>query len=98
MGPGIVHPISGSTSYTMFPGVFDAKVLDEKYWSPQNIVGDLATAQGHLELFAANGGNNFATSARARPMPRCRPASLNPSGDEALTLPHWCLEAAVMWR
>ncbi len=60
-GPGVPHTTSGGTTYTLFPWTYDAGVLDKKYWSPQNSVDDLKTAQGHLEIIATNGGNNFAT-------------------------------------
>ena len=61
VGPGIPHTTSGGTMYTLFPWTFTTGVLDKKYWSPQDIIDELKTAQGHLELFASNGGKNFAT-------------------------------------
>ncbi|HEX4292915.1 MAG TPA: hypothetical protein VHZ29_02160 [Rhizomicrobium sp.] len=62
IGPGITHTSNG-TSYTMFPWSWSPSggVLAPNYWSPQNIVGDLKTAQGHLEIVASDGGSPFAT-------------------------------------
>jgi len=60
-GPGISHTTSAGTTYTMFPWSFPAGVLAPHLWSPHSIVDDLKTAQGHLELFASDGANPFAT-------------------------------------
>ena len=51
----------GGTNYSIYPWSFDAGVLPANFWSPQSIVADLATSQGHLELFASVDGNNFYT-------------------------------------
>ena len=51
----------GGTNYSIYPWSFDAGVLPANFWSPQSIVADLATSQGHLELFASSDGNNFYT-------------------------------------
>ena len=51
----------GGTNYSIYPWSFDAGVLPANFWSPQSIVADLATSQGHLELFASADGNNFYT-------------------------------------
>jgi hypothetical protein len=51
----------GGTNYLIYPWSFDAGVLPANFWSPQSIVADLATSQGHLELFASSDGNNFYT-------------------------------------
>ena len=60
-GPGITHTTSAGTTYTMYPWSYPAGVLAPHFWSPQDIVDDLKTAQGHLELIASDGGNPFAT-------------------------------------
>ena len=51
----------GGTNYSIYPWSFDAGVLPANFWSPQSIVADLATSQGHLELFASADGNDFYT-------------------------------------
>jgi dienelactone hydrolase len=60
-GAPITHTTSGGTTYTLYPWTFKAGVLAQNYWSPQSIVADLKTAQGHLELFASDGGANYST-------------------------------------
>ena len=40
-------------------------MLALNYWAPQKIVADLATSQGHLELFATAGGQNLDTFSAA---------------------------------
>ena len=49
------------TSYKLYQWSFDTGVLAPNYWSPQSIVSDLATSQGHLEITAAAGGTTFDT-------------------------------------
>jgi hypothetical protein len=58
---GMPFTTSGGTPYTAYPWTYTAGVLDKKYWSPQDIVPDLATAQGHLEIVASANGNVFNT-------------------------------------
>jgi hypothetical protein len=53
------------THYTMYPWTYSAGVLAPHYWSPQTIVPDLATAQGHLEIAASAGGNTLDTFSQA---------------------------------
>ena len=67
-GPGIPHTTSGGTTYTLYPWTFKAGVIAANYWSPQSIVGNLKTTQGHLELFASDGGANY-----SHLQPRCCP-------------------------
>jgi len=50
---GIPSKTPGGTNYTLYPWSFDAGVLPANFWSPQPIVADLATSQGHLEIFAS---------------------------------------------
>jgi hypothetical protein len=40
-------------------------VLPSNFWAPQSIVPNLATSQGHLEIFASAGGNNLYTFSQA---------------------------------
>ena len=58
---GIPFVTSAGTHYTAFPWTYDAGVLANNYWSPQAPVDDLKAAQGHLELFASDGGLPFRT-------------------------------------
>jgi hypothetical protein len=60
-GRGITQTTPAGTPYTMFPWSFSAGVLPAHFWSPQTIVDDLKTAQGHLEIVASDGGAPFAT-------------------------------------
>ena len=60
-GAPVTHTTSAGTTYTLYPWTFNAGVLAPYYWSPQSIVADLSTAQGHLELFASEGGANYST-------------------------------------
>jgi hypothetical protein len=62
---GIPSETPGGTSYALYPWSFDAGVLPANFWSPQSIVADLATSQGHLEIFASADGNNFYTFSAA---------------------------------
>ncbi len=62
---GMPFITSGGTPYTAYPWTYPAGILDKKYWSPQNIVPDLATAQGHLEIVASANGNLFNTFSQA---------------------------------
>jgi hypothetical protein len=76
---GTPHTTPSGTHYTAYPWTFNAGVLALNYWAPQTIVADLATSQGHLELFASAGGQNLDTfSAAAR-------ASAQASGDDPQT-------------
>ena len=61
MGAPITHTTSDGTTYTLYPWTFDAGVIAPNYWSPQSIVANLQTTQGHLELFASDGGTNYST-------------------------------------
>jgi hypothetical protein len=62
---GTSYKTSSGTSYTLYSWSFNAGVLPANLWSPQSIVADLATSQGHLELFASVGNNNFDTFSEA---------------------------------
>jgi hypothetical protein len=62
---GTAYKTSSGTPYTLYPWSFDAGVLPANYWSPQSIVADLATSQGHLELVASGGGFTFRTFSEA---------------------------------
>jgi hypothetical protein len=62
---GTSYKTSSGTSYTLYPWSFDASVLPANFWSPQSIVADLATSQGHLEIFASAGNNTFDTFSEA---------------------------------
>jgi hypothetical protein len=53
------------TSYKLYHWSFNAGVLAANLWSPQEIVADLKTAQGHLEIFASAGGQNLYTFSQA---------------------------------
>ncbi len=52
---GTTFTTSGGSHYTLYPWSYPAGALAPNYWSPQTIVPDLATAQGHLEITAASG-------------------------------------------
>ena len=58
---GVPSKTPGGTNYALYPWSFDAGVLPANFWSPQSIVADLATSQGHLEIVASADGNNFDT-------------------------------------
>ena len=58
---GMPFTTSGGTHYTAYPWSYPAGVLPPNYWSPQTIVPDLATAQGHLEITASSGSSPFRT-------------------------------------
>ena len=62
---GTSYKTPSGTSYTLYPWSFDAGVLRANFWSPQSIVADLATSQGHLEMFASVGDSNFVTFSEA---------------------------------
>jgi hypothetical protein len=53
--PGIPFATPSGGHYKLYPWTYSAGVLPNKYWSPQPIVADLATSQGHLELVASLG-------------------------------------------
>lgn len=53
------------TSYKLYQWSFDTGVLAPNLWSPQTIVPDLGTGQGHLEIFASAGGQNLNTFSQA---------------------------------
>ncbi len=64
---GTSYTTPSGTHYTAYPWTFKAGVLALNYWAPQTVVTDVATSQGHLELFALAGGQYFDTfSAAAR--------------------------------
>ena len=76
---GTPYTTPSGTHYTTYPWTFPAGVLALNYWAPQSIVADLATSQGHVELFATAGGQNLGTfSAAAR-------ASAQASGQDPQT-------------
>lgn len=54
---GSPYTTSTGTHYTLYPWTYAAGVLPPNFWSPQTIVPDLATSQGHLELFASAGAS-----------------------------------------
>ena len=58
---GMSQTDATGTAYTLYPWSWTypkAKgVLPKNYWSPQSIVADLQTAQGHAELFATTNDN-----------------------------------------
>jgi hypothetical protein len=58
---GASYSTSSGSHYSLYPWSFDAGVLPPRFWSPQSIVADLATSQGHLEIFASSGTNTFDT-------------------------------------
>ena len=62
---GMPYTTSFGAHYTLYPWSYPAGVLANKYWSPQSIVPDLATSQGHLELFASVGAFQFPTFSQA---------------------------------
>ena len=62
---GTSYKTPSGTSYTLYPWSFDAGVLPANFWSPQSIVADLATSQGHLEIFASVGNSSFVTFSEA---------------------------------
>jgi hypothetical protein len=58
---GYSFKTSGGTPYTLYPWSYNTGVLAPNYWSPQSIVADLATSQGHLEITASSGSDTFDT-------------------------------------
>jgi hypothetical protein len=52
-------------SYKLYPWSFDTGELAPNLWSPQTIVPDLATSQGHLEITASAGGEKLYTLSQA---------------------------------
>jgi dienelactone hydrolase len=58
---GMSQTDSTGTTYTLYPWSWtypkSGGVLPSNYWSPQSIVADLQTAQGHAELFATTNDN-----------------------------------------
>jgi len=62
---GLSFKTSGGSSYQLYRWSYNAGVLPPNYWSPQSIVADLATSQGHLEIFASAGNNDLATFSQA---------------------------------
>ena len=76
---GTPHTTPSGTHYTAYPWSFPAGVLALNYWAPQTIVADLATSQGHLELFATAGGQNLDTFSAAAS------ASAQASGEDPQT-------------
>lgn len=64
-GSGTPFKTPSGHSYTLYPWTYKAGVLPAHLWAPQSIVPDLATGQGHLEIFASAGGQNFDTFSEA---------------------------------
>jgi hypothetical protein len=62
---GTSYKASNGQTYTLYPWSYNAGVLAQNYWSPQSIVPDLATSQGHLEITATGGGTAFDTFSQA---------------------------------
>ncbi len=58
------YTLPSGASYTIYPWSY-SHVYPSQYWSPQNIVPNLTTSQGHLELSAAAGGTALGTFSRA---------------------------------
>lgn len=58
---GASYTTPGGAHYTLYPWSYAAGVLSAHYWSPQSIVPDLSTSQGHLELVASAGVTTFDT-------------------------------------
>jgi hypothetical protein len=81
---GTPYTTSGGTHYTLYPWSYAAGVLAPNYWSPQSIVPDLATSQGHLELVASAGNTAFDSSARPRSIRSSHPERIR-SRPEAST-------------
>jgi hypothetical protein len=52
---------TNGTHYSLFPWSYNAGVLPPNYWSPQNSVSDLKTAQGHLEIVVSDSTMRFDT-------------------------------------
>jgi hypothetical protein len=55
----------GGASYKLYQWSFGADVLPANLWSPQTIVPDLSTGQGHLEIVASAGGQKLYTFSQA---------------------------------
>jgi len=62
---GTSHTTPSGTHYKTYAWTFPAGVLALNYWAPQTVVADVATSQGHLELFVTAGGKNFGTFSQA---------------------------------
>jgi hypothetical protein len=62
---GNPYTTTGGTHYTLYPWSYPAGVLPAHFWSPQSIVADLATGQGHAELVVSGGGHTFRTFSQA---------------------------------
>jgi len=58
---GTPFTTASGTPYTLFAWTFNAGVLPANYWSPQTIVANLKTSQGHLEISVTAGSNTFRT-------------------------------------
>jgi hypothetical protein len=56
---GTAYRAPSGTKYILYPWTYKAGVLAANYWSPQSIVADLSTSQGHLELRASVGTNTI---------------------------------------
>jgi hypothetical protein len=61
---GQTYMLPSGARYTIYPWSY-SHVYPPQYWSPQNIVPNLTTSQGHLELSAAAGGTALGTFSRA---------------------------------
>jgi hypothetical protein len=62
---GTTYTASSGGTYVMYPWTFSAGVLPTNYWAPQSIVQNVATSQGHLEIFASAGGSYLPTFSQA---------------------------------
>jgi dienelactone hydrolase len=76
---GVPSKTPAGTNYVLYRWSFDAGVLPLNFWAPQSIVPNLATSQGHLEIFASADGNNLYTFSPAAWN------SLAASGEDPLT-------------
>jgi uncharacterized ParB-like nuclease family protein len=61
---GQTYALPSGARYTIYPWNY-SHVYPPQYWSPQNIVPNLTTSQGHLELSAAAGSTALGTFSRA---------------------------------
>ena len=58
---GSAYKTPEGAAYTLYPWTFNAGTPPANFWAPQSIAPDLATSQGHLEIFASAGGNDLLT-------------------------------------
>ena len=56
---GVTYRAASGVKYKLYPWTYNGGVLAANDWSPQSIVADLTTSQGHLELRATIGRNTI---------------------------------------